>query len=279
MKNRYIVSNAFYIKDNLNSFLLYFDYFITPGLSVKGYMKNKFLNRIVYNMLRTIIVLLYISHAYTLRYKRVSLTDNALIIFKGSGKWGNLIKLVEDNGKLKIIKKVFNKNIFFKEKKFYEKYKSNRSRIKLPICYFREGKIIEQEFLPFKSFRRSIIDGSFDIKKSLKHFQKLKKELSVFYGDKPTLIHGDLWLTNIFINKDIYYLIDFSECFMNSPKFDLYVLLHSILASHQHINGDHEKIEHFQWEGEAVTKLLETNKEHVKKLEKQFIRYRRRRFS
>lgn len=276
MKNRYIINKGYYIKDDLSSFLLYFDYF-SQGLTLPKFVSNTYIRKIAHTLLRIILIFSYISKLYRLNYPLIALRDNAIIIINGRGKWGSRIRLVKINGKFKIIKRVQSKQIYLKEKKFYTAYQNNAANIKLPKHVFKKNNIIEMEFLRLKTFQRLILEGSFSLKKSLVHFDMIKKQIKLLY-ETESLVHGDLWPGNIFIDGKTYYLIDFSDSHTNKLKYDLYTLLYSILSSYHYIKINEKTIAEYTANKISVSKLLEANNEELEYIEEQFIQYRNTRF-
>lgn len=277
--NQYIISNDFYIMNDLNSFMIYFDYFISPNLPLTKFIRITSLRRRAYTTLRTVVIILFLLQIYKLRYKITYLEDSAILIFKGSGKWSNRIKLKKRKNRIIVKKTVFSKKIFEKEKNFYNKYKRNDSKIFLPKSKFIAPNIIEMEFINMDNFNKLIVNGKFDLKTSLKHFNNIKNELTLLYKKDPALIHGDLWPTNIFVDNEKYYLIDFSESFVYSPKYDFYVLLYSILHTFKFIPNNETSLANLINKRISVLDMLQIKPEELKKIEKQFNKYRLKRFS
>lgn len=277
MKNNYIKYKKYYIKENLESFLYYYKHF-SLGVSLPKSINIVLLKYLSNYILKIFIIIVYLFKIYKFKYKKISLNDNAYIIYKGKGKNCSIVKLYEQNGQLKIIKEIRNKKMYFKEKNFYNIYKNNKSNIKLPKYEFINNNTIEIEFLNYKCFQRLINDGSLNLKTTLKHYDKIKNELKIFYGNK-TLIHGDFWPTNIFINKDVYYLIDFTYSENNNRKYDLYVLLFSIFASFNFININNKTIINKLFTISKIMKLIGTNTKHLILFENKFKNYRKIRFS
>lgn len=277
MKNKYLINRNFYIKDDLNALLLYFDY-ISNGFNLAKYFNYSFTKKLVHILLRLSIIIIYYLRIYKFKYKIVSLNDDALVIIKGSGKWGSTVKLIKSKDKLKITKKIFDKRLYLKEKKFYEKYKKNSSKIKLPNCLFLKENTIEIEFLGCKSFQRLVNEGSINFDSAMNHYNRIKQELKEFYQKEHTLIHADTDLTNIFIKDDKYYLIDFTESHENSYKYDFYNTLYAILYSFGYINIDEKTISNFKNKKFNILKLLDTTEKELTEIEAQFIASRNKRF-
>ncbi|HEX8965408.1 MAG TPA: RIO1 family regulatory kinase/ATPase [Patescibacteria group bacterium] len=277
MKNIYLNYKGYYIKDDLKSLLLYYDFF-SQGLSLPKQISHSFIQKSLHRTLRLLIIILYITKIYLLVYKRVNLEDDAIIIIQGKGTWGSTIKLVEKNNEYKILKKVRNKKLFLKEKMFYDTYKNTGTKIRLPECKFLSKNIIEMNFLKLKSFQRRTIDGTFNFKKSVMYYKDIRNELEKFYKNKRTLIHGDLFLPNIYIDNNEYYLIDFTESHNETFQYDLYVLLFSILCSYGIIKLNEKTIKNSTVNGESTLNLLKININDLLSVEKKFIDYREKRF-
>lgn len=274
MKNKYIKNKAYYIKEDLTSVLLYFDYF-SQGLSlVAKYTDSRLIRKFVDSTLRIIIILMFYSKLYRIFYKTVEINDNAIIIIKRKGRWANTIKLVNSHGKLKIVKKTFDKQKYLNEKNFYEKYKDNPTQLKLPRCKFLKDNTIEVEFIEAKFFQRLVIDGTLDFKKSLIHFKKIKRELKLLYKKDKNLIHGDLWLTNIYILGNKYYFIDYTDSHIQSLNYDLYLLSYSLLSSFKK-GFENKKIkDNYSSKRLQISKLLNLKFAEVIKLENEYIIFR-----
>ncbi len=273
MKNKYIKNRDYYIKEDLSSLLLYFDFF-SQGLSlVARYTDSVIVRKFVDIILRNVIIIAYYTKFYKLYYETVEIDDDAIIIIKRKGTWANTVKLVKTNGKLKIIKKTFDKEKYLKEKKFYETYKDNSSKIKLPRCTFLEGNIIEIEFLHTKFFQRLVIDGTLNRDEAIMHFNKIKNELKLFYKNN-NLIHGDLWLTNIYIDDDKYYLIDYTDSHKNSYTYDLYLLIYSLLCSFKDGYVSRKTVDSYTPKRVAVSRYLNLNMKDVIRVEKEYRRFR-----
>ena len=153
MKNKYLIINNNYVKNDLHSFIIYLDYFSIQQylLSTSKYFQIQVIRKIKFSIARLLMIMMYLLKIYQLRYKTEYLDDTAICIFKGQGEWGNIIKLIDDKGSLKIIKKVFNNSIYQQEQEFYNKYANNKSLLQLPKHVFKPQNIIEIEFLKLKS--------------------------------------------------------------------------------------------------------------------------------
>lgn len=276
--NRYIISNDFYIKDTQEVYLQYFDYFLSPGLPLAGYIKNQFIRRICYNFIRLSLIILYITKLYKLRYRTTLIEDNALIIFKGPGKWGNVIKLIKENETLKIIKKVSSHSKYLQEKKFYEKYKNNKSNIKLPKHKFLKNNTVEIDFINASNFQKLITNGTLSFKKSIEEYKKIRNEIKILYGERANLIHGDLWPGNLFISDKLYYLIDFGDSHINTYHYDLYVFLYSVLSTHNLINQNNLRLTEIVPLNTMLTDLMQISTGEIQKIERKFESYRKKRF-
>lgn len=277
MKSEYILNKNYYIKDDLASLLLYFDYF-SAGINLSKYTSINLIKKLIHSGLRLSVMVLYCLKIHKFFYEPVELDEDALIIVRGQGKWGSTVKLVKSNGKLKIIKKTFNTKNYLKEKKFYQTYKNNSSKIKLPEYLFLKDNTIEIEFLKCKIFQRGVNEGSVSFKSAIRHYNFIKEELKKFYKTEKTLIHRDTDLTNIFIKDSQYYLIDFTESRNDSYKYDFYNLLYAILYSFGYIANNEKSIINSKSKNINILNLLDINTQELKVIEKQFIDSRKKRF-
>lgn len=276
--NTYILlrKGKHYIKNDLSSLLLYFDYF-SNDIYLPSYFYGKFSKRLAYAFLRFFIIFSFYTKLYLLIYKLTNVSDSALIIINGPGKSPNTIKLVEIKGRLMIIKKTFNKEAYEKEKKFYNMYKDTKSiYLRLPKHTFLKNNIIEIEFLKNKTFQRAVNDGTYTVKESLSHFYKIKKGLSLFYKNFPTLIHGDLFLTNIFIQNDKYFLIDYADSLSENLQYDLYLLLYSLAASYNHTLYRSKTIQKYSIDGKPVESVLGIEEKELLRIEKKYHLFRQK---
>lgn len=205
--------------------------------------------------MRLMIIIAYIFKLYNIRYKIATLNEDALVIYKGKGKWYNTVKLIQINGQLKIIKRTSDKSAYVREKKFYQKYKNNSSNIKLPNMKFCGNNLIEIEFLKMKSFQKKINDGSINLEIALSHHNKIIKHMQLFYKNKTTLIHSDFSTENIFIHNNIYYLIDFADSRIDNIQYDMYVLLRSIIFTYNH-SKINKKVDKYSLKEENLSTLL-----------------------
>lgn len=230
MKNKYIKkwSNK-YIKNDLSSLLIYFDYF-SPGISLPKFMKKYTILRYsFYKIFRFLIIGIFFTKLYHFLYEMIELDDDFIIKVQWEWNWSNTITLIEKDEAKVIYKKVYSQEIYQKEKLFYNTYKLNWSKnICLPQMIFLDNNVIQIEFIQLKTFEKLINEGYFSFKESVKKFFVLQKELELFYQNK-SLIHWDMWDPNIFLSKSWKtYLIDFSDNFHFTYKYDLYVLYKKI---------------------------------------------------
>lgn len=274
MKNNYIINKEFYIKDDLSAVLVYFDYF-SQGLSVLNkYTDSTFIRKSLNTLLRGLIVLAYLSKIYKLLCKTVSYNDDAIIIIKRKGHWANTLRLVNKNGKLKVLKQSFSNNFYEREKAFYQTYKNNSSKLKLLNHRFLSKNTIEIDFFKSKTLQRLINEGSINFEQALEHVNKIKKELKVLYKDNTALVHGDLWLTNIFISRDCYYLIDYTDSHVETLEYDLYVLLISLLSSFRRFGTNRAYFDFYLKKRSFISKLLEIDIDNVLKIEERYKKFR-----
>lgn len=265
MKTKYIKKDNKYIKENLSSVIIYFDYF-SPGVLIPKILNFELIKHIVHKLLRTLIIIIYITKAYRLIFKIELLSDDAILILHGD----TTVKLIKNEGELKIVRKIKNRKAFLKEKLFYRLYKKNKSHIKLPQSKFLKGNIVESEFIRSKTFQRLILEGQIDFNQALAHFAEIKKELKILYGDYATLVHGDLGLTNIFIVDDHYFLIDYADSCRETFRFDLYILLYSIVLAFRRIELKQKSIRAIKVFDKNITSILEVDNMRFNKMENKY---------
>ena len=241
MKNKYLITSGYYdifIRNDLTSLLLYYDHF-SQGLFLPKYLSYSYIRKTIHFLLRIFIILIYLSNAYKVKYKTISMEENSLIVIKGKTAWSSTIKLVEENGALKITKQLHSKKLYLREKKFYNQYKNVNSKVKLPKSVFLDKNIVETDFVKGKSLFRLINDGTLNYNQTLNQFSIIKDKLiKTFYGKGRTLVHGDLDCGNIIMKGDDYYIIDYSDAQQGYYYWDLYKLFFSMLASFHYVTYD-----------------------------------------
>jgi tRNA A-37 threonylcarbamoyl transferase component Bud32 len=275
LMSKYLINKNYYIRDDLRSIIIYFDYF-SQGITLPTLLRAQLMKKAIHKFLRIAVIAIYFTKLYKFAYSSLRLDDNSLIIMKSRGERNNTVKLVEQDRQLLIVKKVHDKKTFLKEKRFYNKYFRNSSRIKLPKHTFHANNSIHIEFLRHKSLQRLAIDGTVNLTEALRHYQILKKELIKLYNDQ-SLIHGDLWLTNIVVTEENYFLIDYSESHSNNANYDLYVLLFSIFSAFQLVNNESITM-NSHMKKSTVAHMLNTTVRNIRQFESQFLRYRESRF-
>lgn len=273
MKNNYIINKDFYIKDDLSSFLLYYDYF-SQGLSqLNRYTDSPFIRKIFHHLLRGFILLTFYLKIYKYIYKSISLDENALIIIKRKGGWANTLKVFNKGKKLKVLKKSFNKDSYTREQNFYNKYKDNTTRIQLISHTFLPDNFIEMDFVKAKTLQRLINEGEINFDQALNHFEIIREEIEEMYNTK-SFVHGDLWLTNIFINNKGYYLIDYTDAHNETIEYDLYIFLLSLLSSFKNYGTNREDPDFYSKKRETISKLLSISVEKIIDLENRYKSFR-----
>lgn len=278
MKNSYIINHGYYIKNDLKSLLIYYDYF-SQGISLPKIINHKFISKILHIFIRYLIFALYKTNLHTVLYKKIKINDNAVIIVNGKGKWRSTIKLIEKENKLLIVKKIKNNLLFKNEMKFYNKYKTNNSNIKLPICKFiKHSNQIEMEFLRLKSFQRLINEGTYNFNDSLDLLNKINCEIKSLYKTNFSLVHGDLWPENIYVDENQYYLIDYTDSHTNLIRYDSYTLLYALLLSYKYIRNNTKTIQNIIVKGKRIVDTLNLSKKTLLSIEEKFYNYRINRF-
>jgi len=276
---KYIKKGNKYIKNCLGSILLYYNY-ISPGFKLPKIIDCRISRFFAHKILKFLIITVFFSKLYYLQYKIITINDDFIIKMVGKGEWSNEITLIERGGKLLILKKVKDNEIFEKEKTFYQTYYKNNSDILLPKYKFNDNNIIEMEFIQSKSFERLINEGIISFKQALIFFNLFSKRLLVFYSKnnkKDNLIHGDLGISNIFILSNKYdrvYLIDFSESFKFTYKYDLYVLLKSIFLNFGLIKNT-DRVLNDTKVGTVFLEILNVDEKELESIENIFFKRRK----
>ena len=270
MKNAFIVKGEKYIRKDVKSLLLYYDYF-SPGIQLPKIINFRIAKFLTHKLLRTVIVLMFIFKFYKMFLKEVLLDDDAILIIKARGTLKNVVRLVESKRGYKVIKDMSNGNL--NEEKFYKMYKKNHSKIFLPKSEFISKNVVRMEFIQQKTFHRLILEGRLSLQDSIEHFLKIKNQLKIIHKDNLQLIHGDFCPINILLNGDIYYAVDFSDAHQDNYKYDLYTLLYSILLTHRTIPIGTKSIADINVDGRKVQDLIGVNKKELTSFE---IRYEQR---
>lgn len=245
---RYLKDGGRLIRDDLKSILFYYDFF-SVGIPLSRRINNRFLKKLLHRTFKILLYIAYFTRIYRLRFKAVELKDSFVVKLTGEGKGGNKIILKEENSNLYIYKTFKNKKTYDKEKKFYDKYSKNKSKLKLPKHVFLEDNVVKIEFVKAKTLQKLLSEGSLNYKGFLKIYSEISKELSKFYLNQTGeyLVHGDLGLTNVFVNseKEIYYVIDYGDSFKSDLNYDRYVLLRNILVEFGKIGRDESLLKEF----------------------------------
>ncbi len=227
--NEYIKlrKGKYYIRNDLGSFILFYDYFL---FRIKLFpYAYKLINPIFKSFITLIFKLrlnkLFITH---------SLEDNSLVIRKPNGNKPSVVKLVKKDNKY-YIQKFNSKKLLMKELIFYKKYRDNNSKIKLLNLESRNDHI-ELKFLQKNNLLKEILEGNFSKLKLERLIENFLKELDKLYGEKiKCLIHGDLGLSNIFLDGEDIILIDYSDSEIYYRDYDKYIFLKK-LFKYSHID-------------------------------------------
>lgn len=270
MPNKYIKKwdNKF-IKNDLASLLIYFDYF-SPWIPLPKIIKKYTVWRyIFYKIFRGMIMFIFATWLYKILYEVVTSEEDFIIKIIWEGNWWNTISLIKNNWELKIYKKVHNESVYEKEKLFYHTYCKNASNLLLlPKMTFLDENVIEMEFIQLKTFQKQISEWFLSFQESLDKFFIIKKELELLY-EGQSLIHWDMWDPNIFFTSDgKIYLIDLSDNFHFSYQYDLYVLYKKIYFAYDKLSLT-QKIAHTEFEKNFL-KALEISKETLEILEEKY---------
>lgn len=234
-KYKYIKKGKKLIRNDLESILIYYDYF-SPGIRLFRCVDFRLVRYFFHKILRLAIIIMYFFKIYKLKFKVVKLDENFIIRIIGEGKWSNQVTIKKSKKEYLIYKKVSNKEIYERERRFYLLYNNNKSKIKLPKHYFLKGNIIKIEFIMQKTMYKLIREGLISYKKAFRLFKKLCNEIDNLYNSqkrKKYIIHGDFGTPNIFINfkTNLFYIIDYSDSFSFYKVYDKYILYRTVLLS------------------------------------------------
>jgi hypothetical protein len=165
-------------------------------------------------------------------YGKIKKNDQIIIGKIKKGKYYGNVYLVKNKNYL--IRKIYNSKIIYKNsKRYYLKYFNNKTKIKLPFHTFSDTSLTQSIGLASgKTFSYFIRMGKYRLSDAINEFKKIKTEIENLYGDlvNPKLISGDFTTNNIYENENGYLLIDYGESFIESPYYDLYTLLRSLLS-------------------------------------------------
>lgn len=242
MTNKYIKINEFrYVRYDMESIMLFFQNFTL-------WIKNPFSSRIekifFYKIINYSLYVLYYSKIIPLFYEVVEKDlDWALIYNKWKNKEANVIKVINRKGEYVIQRIVPNNKIYETEKQFYEKYKDVlNGRVRLAPHFFLWWRVIESKFIYGGSLKKRINFWEVSKENSLEIIKTILYELEKWYDfskKTPTIIHGDLGFSNIFLDDQYIYIIDYSDAIQeDSIYYDSYILLKNFLTSWKYIEQD-----------------------------------------
>lgn len=211
----------YYVRNDLVSFLIFYRYFLFR-IQIPYYIYS------ILNPINILVIKLFFHLRLNTLLKTSKLNDKSLVIRKSKAKNPSIVKLIKKkNGKL-YIQKFNSHEILKKEVDFYEKYKENRSRIKvLPVVL--KKNYLEIEFLEQESLLTMLLERRIKRKDFFNIVEIFIKELDLFYaGKEKCLIHGDLFPSNIYYLDGVFTLIDYSDSEIYFPKFDMYIFLKNV---------------------------------------------------
>lgn len=229
MNNVYLKYGDIYIKNDLGSFLLFYDFFYE--LKVQRY---NFIDRVslfVYYCQKLFLSTVFFLRIPRLVCKSVHFEENFIIKKEGSGGFGSDLFLFKTSTGYEIKKKFFSTEIYRIYKKYYLSFYKNTSKIILPKTTFDDNVLMATvEFLALPSLMKLRTTGRLSFNELIVISGELNKELDKMYGSEELgLVHGDFSIINILPSGDKYYLIDYADAFEYKKKYDKYYLIKSIL--------------------------------------------------
>jgi len=229
MNNRYLKYRDFYIKNDLGSFLLFYDFFYE--LKVERYNFIDPVRLFLYYCQRFFLLSIFFLKILRLICKLVHLEEDFIIKKEGSGNFGSDLFLFKTSAGYEIKKKFFSPEVYRIYKKYYLSFYKNSSKIIFPETTFDDnGLMATVEFLALPSLMKLRTTGRLSFNKLVAIAGELNQELDKMYGSGELgLVHGDFSIINILPNKDKYYLIDYADAFEYKRKYDKYYLMKSIL--------------------------------------------------
>ncbi|MFW6025679.1 MAG: RIO1 family regulatory kinase/ATPase [Candidatus Woesearchaeota archaeon] len=226
----YLRKGKYIVKNDKESILLFYNYFLDKSV-LFGYSNlSKNISRFIYNMLNLSIKVLYLPFLFDVFFKTKKLETNFLIKRYGGGNWSSKINLIKDNsGNYKIIKMYKSKKDADKEVSYIDKYKGKNNNFVLPKYKRINENTIEFNFIQDLNLWVKLKLNYIKKNEIINLFEKFSQELNKIYGNKKCLIHGDLFPINIYCIKDKFHIIDFNDSHKYYPDFDRYIFLKNIL--------------------------------------------------
>lgn len=264
--NMFIVKDSKMILDRYDVVTLYLTYF-SPGIRLPYATVPAWMRRSIHAALKVLISVAHTSGLSRVLFPRVRLATHAHIIIEGNGAWKNRIEVIPHHGSYIVRKIVHNPSRYLAEKTYHARYFGRSSHLLLPDSHFTSPDTIEYPFMPYQSFERLLAQGTFDYHACMRHFILIKRALREMYGPGSTLIHGDLGTTNILIDGNRYYLVDYSDSVRSTYRYDLYVLLFSILSSLGKIKTTNTTLANYSYQSRSVLDLLDADENILKSLE------------
>ena len=182
--------------------------------------------------------------------------------------------LTHHNGTL-VLRKIFSDpKTYETEKKFYQRHRNNSSQLVLPSYRFPFDMIIEYDVIPGNTFQSMVTKGEIGLSDALLHFSRIKRALKKLYRNNRTIIHGDVGTLNLFIGGNHYYLIDFSDSHIYDYRYDLFVLLYSLLLAFHRKPERGLTMSQFNGSPRRICALLDTDTRGLLHLERHFQKMR-----
>lgn len=226
----YLRKGHILIKPSLEAFLISHKFFFSPPL-----FKALIIRRLFDYCSSLGVSVWYTLRLYKLNFSTIRSQDRFIVRFAGGGGWSAQITLRREEDQLYLYKELPSQKHYDSEKRFYDTYKCRQSsKLKFPKCeFFEKRKIVKTEFVELQSWERIIRGGGLSFNESLDLLHIFFSELDKVYSTEPSLIHGDLFISNVLLDlkREVFFVIDYTDSHEGELNFDKFTLLYSILRA------------------------------------------------
>ncbi len=226
MANQYIKFRKYLFKNDTESALLLYDYFLEKPQLGNLFIK-KFI-RLLEIMARPFVRIFFDLRLGAILPKKESNSD-FIISRQGHGLNATKVYLIKDQGsQLKIIKEYPNEKELEKELTFVNRYKNKSNKVIFPSFRKINSVTAEIGFLKSRNLAGKISSGSFSYQQLISIYNRITEILDELYqdeNDNHCLINGDLGPANIYLIDDKLYFIDFSDSHIYEKQYDAFNLL------------------------------------------------------
>lgn len=228
---KYIKFSKYLIRNDLESALVFYDYFLFRPLSGNNFVK--YILRFSDPFIKSFLHFLFALRLNNCLTKNDS--EKNFVIFRKNkrGLYGEPdIYLKKNSNRLVLVKEYKDGKILDKEIKFLSTYKDKTSKILFPQFSRINDVEAEVEFLRLKTLASQLCSGEISKAQLFVIFHEMSKALDALYigySDKKCLIHGDLSPTNVFAADNAFYVIDYADCHVYEKNFDKFNFLKTLL--------------------------------------------------